>query len=310
MPVPDFTELPRFDDRVSFLYLDRGKIERHENTVACFSYEECCPIPIADLALLMLGPGTTISHAAVAALAEANCLLAFVGEQGVRFYSYGKGGTHLSTNLMQQAHLWANVRTRRLVVRKMYQMRFHEELDPHLTIEQVRGREGHRVRMAYQRASEAFNVKWNVRKFDPSNWNSGDPLNRALSAGSACLNGLAHAAIVTAGYSPGLGFIHSGKALSFVYDVADLFKVDLIVPIAFGVVSESDQDVERRTRGTCRDTFGQAGLLKRFIPAIKEALDVGDDSGEGSEGSSRRVESMDDRTEERDIPWSHDRSGP
>jgi CRISPR-associated protein Cas1 len=309
MPVTDFTELPRFDDRVSYLYLDRCNIERHENTVASFSLDQCLPIPIADLALLMLGPGSTISHAAISVLAESNCLLAFVGEQGVRLYSHGKGGTHVSSNMTRQATLWANTRTRRLVVRKMYSMRFDDPLEPDLTIEQIRGREGHRVRRAYERASIAYNVAWQSRNYDATNWNAGDPLNRALSTGSACLNGLAHAAILTAGYSPGLGFIHSGKALSFVYDVADLFKVDLIVPIAFGIVAESSKDVERRTRGACRDTFGQTGLMKKLIPAIKEALDVGDDSGESAERIEGGTKPMDDRAEGRDLPWSHDRPG-
>lgn len=307
MPVTDFTEIARLEDRVSFLYLDHGKIERHDNSVACFAFEECVPIPVADLSILMLGPGTTISHAAIAVLAEANCLVAWVGEQGVRYYSHGRGGTHLSTHLQRQALLWANMRSRRLVVRKMYSMRFKEELEPGLTIEQVRGREGHRVRAAYADAAKRHGVVWQQRRYDPGNWASADPLNRALSAGSACLNGIAHAAILTAGYSPGLGFIHAGKALSFVYDVADLFKVDLIVPIAFRVVGESTKDVERRTRLECRDTFAQTGLLRRILPAIKEALDVGDDLGEGAEGTSGGIEPMDDRAEGGDIPWSHDR---
>lgn len=305
----DYTELPRLEDRLSFLYLDRGKIERHENSVACFSVDQCLPIPVADLSLLMLGPGTTISHAAIVVLAEANCLVVWVGEQGVRFYSHGKGGTHLAANLHRQAQLWANVRTHRLVVRKMYALRFHEELPPGLSIEQVRGHEGHRVRLAYEAAAQQHNVAWQKRAYDPGNWHSADPLNRALSAGSACLNGLAHAAIITAGYSPGLGFIHTGKALSFVYDVADLFKVDLIVPIAFRIVAESPKDVERRTRGACRDGFAQTGLLKKLLPTIKESLNVGDDPGEGAEGVAGRVEPLDDRAEGRDIPWPHDRQG-
>jgi CRISPR-associated protein Cas1 len=309
MPHTDFSELPRFDDRVSFLYLDRGNIERHENTVACFSLDQCLPIPVADLSLLMLGPGTTISHAAVCVLAEANCLLAFVGEEGVRFYAHGKGGTHLATNLVYQATLWSNLKTRRRVVRKMYQMRFDEVLDSSLTIEQIRGREGQRVRSAYASAAKVFSVPWQMRQYDPDNWNSADPLNRALSAGSACLNGLAHAAIITAGYSPGLGFIHSGKALSFVYDIADLFKVDIIVPIAFAAVAQSEVNIERRVRHACRDAFAEMNLMKKLIPAIKEALDVGDDSGEGSQGSTRGTEQVDDRTEGGDIPWSHDRPG-
>lgn len=306
MPEIDYSELPRFENRLSFLYLDRGNKERHENSVACFSADQRLPIPVADLSLLLLGPGTTISHAAVSILAQSNCLVHWVGEQGVRFYSQGKGGTHSSRNLLRQATLWANQRTRRLVVRKMYAMRFGAELEPGLTIEQIRGREGARVRVAYERAAAEYKVPWKKRQYDAMNWRKGDALNRALSTASATLNGLAHAAIVTAGYSTGIGFIHTGKALSFVYDIADLFKIDLIVPIAFKAVAESEKLIERRVRGECRDTFGRTGLLKRILPAIEEVFDVGDDFRQSSERSSGGTKPMDDRTEGRDIPWPHD----
>lgn len=310
MPEIDYSELPRFENRVSFLYLDRGKIERHENAVACFASDQILPIPVADLSLLLLGPGTTITHAAISVLAQANCIVHWVGEQGVRFYSHGKGGTHSSKNLLRQVRLWANQRTRRLVVRRMYEMRFGTKLEAGLTIEQIRGREGARVRAAYEHAANEFNVPWKKRQYDSLNWSKGDALNRAISTASATLNGLVQTAILAAGYSTGIGFIHTGKALSFVYDVADLFKIDLIVPIAFKAVAESERKIESRVRGECRDTFGRTGLLRRILPAIEEVFDVGDDSRESTQGTSGGVEPVDDRTEGRDIPRSHDCADP
>jgi CRISPR-associated protein Cas1 len=191
----------------------------------------------------------------------------------------------------------------------MYDMRFGEPLPRGLTIEQIRGREGHRVRSAYQRAGEQFKVEWKARSYDPGNWHQADPLNRALSAGSACLNGLVHAGIAAAGYSTALGFIHTGKMLSFVYDVADLYKVNLVVPIAFRVVAESDKEVERRTRLECRNAFGQSGLIRRIVPDIAEVLNVGDDPGASAGESAGGAEPVDDRAEGRDIPWTFDRQG-
>ena len=256
------------------------------------------------------GPGTTITHAAVRNLADCNCLVAWCGEEGTRFYCHGRGGTYGASKLLRQAELYCNPRTRAKVVRRMYEKRFGEHLAPGLTLQQIRGREGHRVRAAYQEAASRFGLEWQGRNYDPNNWGSADPLNRALSAGNACLHGLAHAAILTAGYSPAIGFIHTGKALSFVYDIADLYKVELIVPMVFEVVAQSDQGVERRARLACRDLFQQHRLLEHILPDIEEVLYGSHDSGEGPSGPPGRPEPVDDRAEERDLPRPHDRPAP
>ena len=310
----DLTELPRLDGRLGYLYLEKGHIQQHQRSVAYVTEDDEVPIPAAGLALLLLGPGTTISHAAVRNLADLAVQVVWVGEKGVRFYCHGKGGTHLATNLLRQASLWADQRSRRRVVRRMYAFRFGERLDPKLSIEQIRGKEGMRVRNAYKAAAVAAGVPWQGRSFDPFDWTSGDPLNRGLSAASACLNGLAHAAVLTAGYSPGLGFVHAGKQLSFVYDVADLYKVDLLVPLVFRLVGESEDKVERRVRLACRDLFHERRLLGRILPDVAGLLtdptrgddDGGADPGEGAAGPARRPEPLDDRTEGRDVPRPHD----
>ena len=163
------------------------------------------------------------------------------------------------------------------------------------------------VRSVYQRLAEEHGVEWKGRRYDSNDWASGDPLNRALSAASACLNGIVQAGVISAGYSTALGFIHTGKMLSFVYDVSDLYKVDEIVPLVFAVVAESDEGVERRSRMACRDHFHETKFLERLLPDIKEVLDGGDDTGEGSDESAGRSESLDDRAEGRNVPWPHDR---
>ena len=306
----DLTQLTRFDDRLSFLYLEKGHIEQDQRSVAYVTEHERVPIPAASLAVLMLGPGTTITHAAVRNLADCNCLVAWCGEEGTRFYSHGRGGTYGAEKLLRQAELYCNPRTRAKVVRRMYVKRFGESIDPGLTLQQIRGREGYRVRTAYSEAARRFGLQWHGRSYDPGNWNSADPLNRALSAANACLHGLTHAAILTAGYSPAIGFIHTGKALSFVYDIADLYKVEIIVPLVFGVVAESDRSVERRARLACRAMFQQDRLLERILPDIVEVLHGRTDSGEGAPGTAGRSEPVDDRAEERDIPRPYDSPPP
>lgn len=303
-------QLPRFQDRISYLYLEKGHIEQESKSVAYVTENGRIPVPTADLALLLLGPGTTITHQAICNLADCNCTIVWCGEEGVRFYAHGRGGTHFSANLLHQVRLACNPRTQTRVVRRMYEKRFGETLDPNLSIQSIRGKEGYRVRAAYEAASQATGVAWSGRRYDPNNWDRGDPLNRALSAASACLNGLVHAGVVSAGYSAAVGFIHTGKMLSFVYDIADLYKVDLIVPLVFRLVAESNLHVERRARIGCRDLFRQTKLLERLLPDIREVLDGGDDPGERSNQSEGRSESLDDRTQGRDLPRPHDRPNP
>ena len=306
----DMTELPRFSDRLSFLYLEHGHIERDQNSIAYVTQLGTTPIPAADLSLLLLGPGTTITHAAIDRLADCNCTVVWCGEQGVRFYAAGRGGTHLSGNLLKQARLASDHKSRLAVVRRMYEKRFAEKLDPKLSLEQIRGKEGYRVRAAYQKHAEAHGIEWKGRFYDPNHWDMGDELNRALSAASACLNGIVMAGIVSAGYSPGLGFVHTGKQLSFVYDVADFYKIDVLVPAIFGLVAQGKQDVERRARLCCRGLFRQERILERLLPDIEEVFDDDSDSGTSPTGSEGGSEPLDDRAEGRDLPRQSDCPSP
>ncbi len=303
-------QLVRFQDRLSYLYLEKGHIEQDAKSIAYVTEKHRVPIPAADLALLMLGPGTTVTHEAICNLADCNCTVVWCGEEGVRFYCHGRGGTHFSANLLGQAALAAHPRTRRQVVLRMYEKRFGEPIDSKMHIEAIRGKEGHRVRTAYQSYATQFGLQWKGRSFDPLDWGRGDALNRAVSTASACLNGVVQAGIVSAGYSPAIGFIHTGKMLSFVYDIADLYKVSEFVPLAFRCVAESEQNVETRVRRACRDLFRKTKFLERLLPDIREVLYGRNDSGTSPREPPWGSESLDDRTEGRDIPWPHDRPCP
>jgi CRISPR-associated protein Cas1 len=236
------------------------------------------------------------------ALAENNCLVCWTGEQGVRLYAHNTGGTHSAHRLLRQALLYADDAKRMEVVRRMYQKRFPQVLPKDIDLQQIRGMEGARVRNSYQRLSEQFGVKWQGRLYDQDDWDHADPLNRALSSANACLYGLCHAAILSAGYSPAIGFIHTGKMLSFVYDVADLYKTDLTVPVAFQTVAESQLEVERRVRIVCRDIFHGQKLMERILPDIAEVLDARDDLGESPGEFEGRAVSLADRAEDRRVP--------
>ena len=229
---------------------------------------------VAATAVLLLGPGTRVTHAAMVALAENNALAIWVGEEGVRCYAQGLGGTRSSGALLRQAALASNEASRLEVVKRMYRMRFQEEIEEGLTVEQLRGYEGIRVRNIYARFSKETGVPWSGRSYDRSNWKAADPVNRALSSANSCLYGLCHAGIVSIGCSPALGFIHTGKQLSFVYDIADLYKAELTIPVAFEMAKANPPELERATRLRCRDLFKERKLLQRIVPDLQALLDV------------------------------------
>lgn len=270
----DLHELPKLRDSLSYLYVEHAVINRDEYAIEVSSEEGEVPVPVAGLCTLLLGPGTSITHAAVSALAANGCTVLWVGEEGTRFYAGGTGETRKGYRLMRQAELVCNKETRTHVVLNMYQMRFAEGLEPGLTLPQIRGHEGVRVRRAYAEASKATGVIWRGRRYDRTNWDYSDPINRAISAANALLNGICHAAIVAGGYSPGLGFIHTGRQLSFVYDIADLYKVETTIPLAFRVVKDGTHDIEARVRRACRERFKEMKLLERILPDIDRALEI------------------------------------
>lgn len=272
MPIDDLHQIPKFRDALSYLYLEHGRIDRHDKSIAFYDENGMIPVPASSLSVLMLGPGTRVTQAAITTLAENNCLLIWCGEENVRFYACGMGGTRSSAPLLRQAKLASDEKTRLEVVKRMYQMRFLEDIDPSLTVEQLRGKEGIRVRETYARMSRETGVPWSGRSYDRMDWRTADPVNRALSAANSCLYGICHAAILSAGYSPAIGFIHTGKQLSFVYDIADLYKVDLTIPLAFRVAANPSPELERQVRLSLRDTFRETKLVQRIIPDIRLAL--------------------------------------
>lgn len=295
-------ELPRFQDRWSHLYLERGILDQESHGLVLHGVDSHTSIPIDQLSLLMLGPGISISHAAMHKLADNNCLVAWVGENGIRLYAHSTGGTFSSRRLLQQAKLATNDETRLQVAYRMYQKRFPDSPLANKSIEQVRGMEGIRVRQVYQEMSKKFNIAWDGRSYDQGDWFSASDVNRALSAANACLYGVCHAALVSAGYSAGLGFIHTGKMLSFVYDVADLYKTDTTIPLAFELAAQGPKEPERRVRTQCRDVFYQARLMQRILPDIAEVLGAPDNLGESPDEMEGRAVTLAPGDPPRDVP--------
>jgi len=271
-------ELPRISDRVTFVYVEHAKINRQDSSITVTDSRGIIRIPVTMLGVLLLGPGTDISHRAIELIGDAGTSIVWVGERGVRHYAHGRALSHSSRFLEKQAKLVSNTRTRLAVARKMYQMRFPNEEVSTLTMQQLRGREGARVRQAYRKQAKAFNVQWDRREYDPENFQAGSAVNQALSAANVCLYGVVHSVIVALGISPGLGFIHTGHDLSFVYDIADLYKTEITIPTAFEVAAscQPGDDIGTITRLKIRDRFVDGKILLSIVKDLQYLLDIDD----------------------------------
>ncbi len=246
-------------DRAAIVFLEYGQIDVIDNAFVLVDKAGVrVQVPIGGLACLMLEPGTRITHAAV---------MVWVGEGGVRVYAAGQPGGARADRLLYQAKAALDEGARLKVVRRMYSLRFGEEAPARRSVDQLRGIEGARVRQSYRHIAALHGVTWIGRRYDANSWSAADVANRCLSSATSCLYGLTEAAVLAAGYAPAIGFLHRGKPLSFVYDIADLFKFETVVPAAFSVAARHER-------------------VERIIPSIAEVLaasgiDPPDDAPEG-----------------------------
>lgn len=279
--LPPLKPIP-IKERLSIIFIERGEIDVVDGAFVVVDAQGfrvrpvLTHVPIGGVACIMLEPGTRVSHRAAALAARVGTLLVWVGEAGVRVYSSGQPGGARSDRLLYQAKLALDDGLRLKVVRKMYAMRFGEEPPQRRSVEQLRGIEGARVKRTYQLLANQFGVTWKGRNYNPETWDASDLPNRCLSAATACLYGVTEAAVLAAGYAPAVGFIHTGKPLSFVYDIADIYKFESVVPLAFKIAASNPVAPDRAVRLACRDVFRQTKLLERIIPDIEEILSAGE----------------------------------
>jgi len=273
-------------ERSSILFIEKGRLDVLDGAFVVVDETGIrSHIPVGGLVCLMLEPGSRVSHAAVVLAARAGTLLIWVGEAGVRLYAAGQPGGARADRLLLQARLALDDDLRLKVVRKMYALRFREDPPERRSVDQLRGIEGVRVRETYKLLAQRHGVKWDGRNYDPHEWSTADTVNRCLSAATSALYGVTEAAVLAAGYAPAIGFLHTGKPQSFVYDVADIVKFETVVPEAFRIAAAVQQNkpLDGRTvtdpvaevRRRCRDAFRRTALLGRLIPLIEEVLAAG-----------------------------------
>lgn len=277
---PDLHALPTVKERMTFLYVERCLVNRQDGAVSITDSRGTAYVPAASLGVLMLGPGTNISHRAVELLGDSGASIIWVGEHGVRYYAHGRPLTHSSRLISAQAALVSNTRKRLAVARVMYGMRFPGEDVSRYTMQQLRGREGARIRALYRRLSKQYDVPWKGREYNPDDFLDASPINQALSAAHVCLYGVVHSVIAALGCSPALGFVHDGHEQSFIYDIADLYKAEVTIPIAFEVAADSPEDIGAETRRRVRDAFLDGKIMERCACDVRKLLLEGFDAEE------------------------------
>ncbi len=273
---PNHPPVMPLKNRLAVFTVERGAVEVEGAALVVTDARGVrAQLPVGAATVLMLEPGTTVTHAAVKLCAENRTLILWCGEGGVRLYSAGQEGAAHAYHLLRQAQLALDPKSRLAVARAMYRMRFYDEPPRRRSIEQLRGMEGARVRQIYRDLSARYGVPWTGRHYDRQDWAAQDEINRVLSAANSCLYGVCHAAILIAGYSAAIGFVHTGYSLAFVHDLADLYKMEVCAPAAFELVAENAPNAAMHVRHRLRDRFRRTRLLERLVPGIEALLDAG-----------------------------------
>jgi len=269
--------LPQVKDKYPFIYLERGRLEIDDSSIKWIDCDNnVVPLPVATLNTLLLGPGTTITHDAVKTAVAANCSVCWVGEDTLLFYAAGFLPTADTRNLRHQLELAADPAKSVEVARRMFARRFPDADLAGKSLKEMMGMEGYRVRSLYQQKAEEYQVGWKGRQFTPGKFELGDITNQVLTASNAALYGILCSATHSMGYSPHIGFIHSGSPLPFVYDLADLYKETLCIDLAFALTRDM---AGRYNKHKVADGFRQRvidmDLLARLGDDIPQMLGVG-----------------------------------
>ena len=259
-------------DRWTPIYLEHGRLEVDDSSVKWIGANGLlCRLPVATVSALILGPGTTVTHAAMKACAESNTPVCWTGEDSLRFYAFGLTPNHNNDMPRLHAEAWADKRRRTQIARAMFKMRFPDGEVEGKSVKELRGMEGLRVRALYAQLGLQHGVTWKGRNYDRQNWDTADDINRTLSAANSSLYALCAAVCCSLGYVPSLGFVHDSGTLPFIYDVADLYKHLTSIPAAFLAVRQDAKDDGELVRKLFKERVEEERLLQR-IPKDLAAL--------------------------------------
>lgn len=276
MPIfekPPLETLTPARERWTPLYLEHGRLEVDDSSVKWIGADyTVMRIPVATVSALMLGPGTTITHAAIKACSDSNTPVCWVGAEGMRFYAFGVTPTHDNERARRQAQLHASAKTRNEIARRMFRKRFPDEVVAENTIQELRGMEGRRVKALYEEMGLKYGVTWKGRDYNPNNWNLADNINRAISSANASLYALCTAIVCSMGYLPQLGFVHAAGTLPFVFDMADIYKPETTMDAAFHALSVNPDANGKEVLVLLKQKIEEHKIVNRIPKDIEELL--------------------------------------
>jgi CRISPR-associated protein Cas1 len=279
-------------DRHGLLWLGRGHLSVDAGSLRFVTAgDEDWPrgdhsIPFQMISCILMQPGTTVSHDALRLLARHGTGLLAVGEGGVRLYASMPFGPGDSQRARKQVQAWADERKRSKIVRRMYAWRLGEVL-PDSEIAVLRGIEGARAKQMYSNLAQRFGIPWSGRRYDRQNPEQNDLVNQAINHAASAVEGAAMVAVAVAGAIPSLGFIHEDSGHAFTLDIADLFRDEITLPVAFGAVRGADlRTIERAVRKLAATTFRKQQVIARMIDRIKELFDADDGGGHAKRGGA------------------------
>lgn len=262
---PPLETLAPAKDRWTPIYLEHGRLEVDDSSVKWIGADgTMCRIPVATVSALILGPGTTLTHAAVKACADSNTPVCWAGADCMRFYAFGLAPNHNNDMPRLHASAWGNMRRRTHIARGMFKKRFPDIDVAGKSVKELRGMEGLRVRALYSELALQNGVVWQRRNYDRKNWHDTDDINRALSAANSSLYAMCAAVVCSLGYLPSLGFIHDAGTLPFIYDVADLYKHLTSIPAAFVAAGQGSENVGEVTRRLLKQRIEEEQLLQKI----------------------------------------------
>ena len=276
-------------DRHGLLWLEFGRLGVDDGTLRFTAAQSASlaageyAIPYQGISMILLGPGTSLTQDVLRVAARHGVLLAAVGEGGVKSYTAPPMGQGRSDVARAHAQRWADPKQRLDCARRLYAWRFGRVL-PHREIETLRGIEGARMKEAYRLAAQHAGIAWSGRHYDRSDPLSADLPNQALNHAATFVEAAADIAVAAVGALPPLGFIHEESSNAFTLDIADLFRVDVTLPVAFGAVKDLSEGrataLEREVRRRAVKAFRQEKLIPKMIDRIKELFDVDDRGGD------------------------------
>lgn len=274
-------------DRHGLLWLEYGKLSVEDGTLRFVAAQSETldagdyAIPYQAVSMILLGPGTSLTQDVLRLCARHGTLIAAVGEGGVKIYTAPPMGQGRSDVARRHAERWAEPKLRLDTARRLYAWRFGRVL-PHRDIETLRGIEGARIKESYKLIAQRFGIQWQGRRYDRQNPTAADLPNQAINHAATFVEAAADLAVAAVGALPPLGFIHEDSSNAFTLDIADLYRVDLTLPLAFGAarafLDGKTDNLEREIRKQAAKLFRQEKLIPRMIDRIKELLDV-DDGG-------------------------------